>query len=85
MSKNPADIIWQIIIDHNLAYDADIAAFVQNLVKEVAFYKDQRDKLYRRAISAEQIIENTRLVLGILDKKELSILEAIQELKRRAI
>ena len=83
MNKTPADIIWQIIIEHNLDPDADIPAFVQNLVKEVEFYKEQRDKLYRRSIAAEQIIENTRLVLGVSDKKELSILEAIQALKRR--
>lgn len=70
--------------EHNLDPAADILEFIRNLVNEVDFYKSQRDKLYRRAIAAEQIIENTRLILGISDKKELSILEAIQALKRRA-
>jgi len=85
MIESPGSILILMKKEHNLAPDADISAFVRNLVKEVEFYKSQRDKLYRRAIAAEQIIENTRLVLGILDKKELSILEAIQDLKRRAI
>ena len=85
MIESPGSILILMKKEHNLAPDADISAFVQNLVKEVEFYKDQLDKLYRRAIAAEQIIENTRLVLGISDKKELSILEAIQDLKRRAI
>lgn len=84
MIESPGSILILMKKEHNLAPDADISAFVRNLVKEVEFYKSQRDKLYRRSISAEQIIENTRLVLGISDKKELSILEAIQELKRRS-
>ena len=85
MLKSYEDILTSIRNEHNLDPAADISEFINNLVKEVEFYKSQRDKLYRRSISAEQIIENTRLVLGILDKKEISILEAIQDLKRRAI
>jgi len=84
MSKAAIDVLFSIREEHNLSSDADIAAFVKNLVKEVAFYKAQRDKLYRKAMAAEQIINNTRIALDISKQKELSILEAIQDLKRRA-
>ena len=83
MPKEEIDVLISIQEEYKLDSAADIIEFIRNLDKEVAFYKDQRDKLYRRSIAAEQIIENTRLVLGITDKKELSILEAIQDLKRR--
>jgi len=84
MSKTAIDILNSIQEEYGLDPAADIIEFIRNLDKEVAFYKDQRDKLYRRSIAAEQIIENTRLVLGISKQKEISILEAIKELKRRA-
>lgn len=85
MPKEEIDVLISIQEEYKLDSAADIIEFIRNLDKEVAFYKDQRDKLYRRSLAAEQIIENTRLILGISDKKELSILEAIQDLKRRAI
>lgn len=79
-----ATMVGQIRERHNLAGDADVLPFVDNLVAEVAARREDLINALRRLHAAEEVIENVRIVLRAEDGNE-SVLESAQRVMTQRI